>query len=267
MKDEHLKNEEELQSYFIKRIEKMLLAKGKTLIGWDEILEGGLAPSAVVMSWRGIAGGIEAARQGHPSVMSPNEFCYINQPQGELAIERVNAGGSLITVSKAYSYEPVPDGVDAKYILGGQGNLWSEFVCSQRMAEYMTWPRGLALSEIFWSPKEKRNWPDFAIRMEKQFPRFEKDEVNYSPSVYDPYINPVKAKDGRMELTFATELKDLDVYYTFDCTFPDKFSAKYNGEPIQIPKGSSEIWAISHRDGKPIGRLLVISLDELKGRM
>jgi len=267
MKDEGLKNEEELQSYFIKRVEKILLSKGKTLVGWDEILEGGLAPSAVVMSWRGTAGGIEAAQKGHDVVMSPNGYCYFNQPQGELAIERVNAGGSLISVSKAYEYEPVPDGVDAKYILGGQANLWAEFIPSPRMAEYMTWPRGLALSEVFWSPKEKRNWNDFAARMEMQFPRFEKEEVNYAPSVYDPTIVPIKDENGEMELTFSTELEDLDVYYTFDCTFPDNYSAKYQQKPVSIPKGASEIWVMTYRKDKPIGRLLVMGLNDLKSRL
>ncbi len=267
MKDEGLKNEGELQSYFIKRIEKILLSKGKTLVGWDEILEGGLAPSAVVMSWRGSAGGIEAAQKGHEAVMSPNDFCYFNQPQGELAIERVYAGGSLIGVSKAYECEPVPEGVDAKYILGGQANLWSEFVASPRIAEYMTWPRALALSEVFWSPKAKRNWNDFAVRMEMQFPRFEKEGVNYAPSVYDPTIVPVKNENGEMELTFTTELKDLDVYYTFDCTFPDNYSPRYQQKPISIPKGASEVWVITYRKDKPIGRLLVMRLNDLKSRL
>ncbi len=267
MKDEGLKNVEELQSYCIKRVEKILLAKGKTLVGWDEILEGGLAPSAVVMSWRGIAGGIAAAQQGHDAVMSPNQYCYINQPQGELAIERINAGGSVIGVSKAYEYEPVPNGVDAKHILGGQANLWGEFVASPRIAEYMTWPRELALSEVFWSPKVKRNWNDFAVRMEMQFPRFEKEGVNYAPSVYDPTIVPVKNENGEMELTFTTELKDLDVYYTFDCTFPDNYSPRYQQKPISIPKGASEVWVITYRRDKPIGRLLVMGLNDLKSRL
>lgn len=267
MKDEGLKNEGELQSYFIKRVEKILLSKGKTLVGWDEILEGGLAPSAVVMSWRGTAGGIEAAQKGHEVVMSPNDFCYFNQPQGELAIERVYAGGSQISVSKAYEYEPVPQGVDAKYVLGGQANLWSEFLASPRITEYMTWPRGLALSEALWSPKEKRNWNDFSIRMEMQFPRFEKDEVNYAPCVYDPTIVPVKNENGEMELTFSTELKDLDVYYTFDCTFPDNFAPKYQQKPISIPKGASEVWVITYRKNKPVGRLLVMGINDLKSRL
>lgn len=265
--DEGLKNEAELQSYFVKRLEKILHSNGKKLIGWDEILEGGLSPDATVMSWRGVDGGVTASKLGHYVIMSPGETCYINSLQGELAIEKVYAGGPTIRLSDLYNYEPIPEGVDPMYILGGQGNLWTEFVTSHRLAEYMTWPRTLAISEVFWSPKEKRNWDVFVPRMEAQLPRFNQAKVNYAPSVYDPSIIPVRDKDGKLQLKFSTEIKDLDVFYTFNFSFPDEYALKYDHKPIDIPKGASEIWAICYRNGKPIGRLLIITLDELKQRV
>jgi len=265
MKDEHLEKLEELQSYFTKRISDILASKGKKLIGWDEILEGGLAPDATVMSWRGIDGAIAAARSGHHAVMSPTSNCYFDYLQGEWNIER-NCYGKLRT-KKVYEFEPVPDSIDAKMILGGQGNIWTELIPNFRRVEYMTWPRALALSEVLWSPKDNRNWDEFVPRMEAQFPRFEQAEVNYAPSIYDPDISMIKTDDGEYKIVFTPEIKDMDVYYTFDITFPDKFSLKYNGEPIAIPKGASEIWAISYRDGKQLGRLLTITIDDLKKRL
>ena len=266
MADEGLKSEEELQSYFVKRMEKLLASDGKKLIGWDEILEGGLSPNATVMSWRGTEGGIAAAKQGHDVVMSPGNSLYINQLQGDLNIEGVYAGGPMLRASDLYQYEPVPDGIDSKYVLGAQANLWAEYVCTQRQAEYMTWPRALALSEILWSPKGTLNWDNFTPRMETQFPRFEKAQVNYAPSVYDPIISTVKDADGQMKIVFRTEIKGLDIYYTYNYTFPDTFADKYQDTPLTIPKGASDIWATTFRNGKPVGRLLKISMEELKNR-
>jgi len=265
MTDEGLKNEEELQSYFIKRMEKILASNGKKLIGWDEILEGGLSPNATVMSWRGVKGAIQAANEGHDVVMAPGDNLYINLHQGDLNIERLFPGFGMLRASKVYEYEPVPDGLDPKHILGAQSNLWSEYVFNPRQAEYMTWPRALALSEILWSPKENRNWDEFTPRMEAQFPRFEQAQVNYAPSVYDPIISTVKDENGLLKIAFTSEIKGLDVYYSFNYTFPDNYAGKYQG-PITIPNGASDIWAITYRNGKPVGRLLTISLEELKQR-
>lgn len=265
MKEENLKNLPELQSYFTQRVSKILQSKGKKLIGWDEILEGGLAPDATVMSWRGMEGAIAAAKAGHHSVMTPSQFCYLDYLQGEKNIERNSFG--YLRAKRVYEFEPVPEGVDASYILGGQGNVWGEFIPNYRRVEYMTWPRALILAEVLWSPQGKRNWDEFVSRMEDHFPRFDQAEVNYATSIYDPEIAMVKTEKGEFRITFTPEIKGLDIFYTFDCTFPDKFSAKYNGKPIQTPRGSSEIWAISYRNGKPIGRLLVITFDELKARM
>ncbi|MFP4471610.1 MAG: beta-N-acetylhexosaminidase, partial [Bacteroidales bacterium] len=156
IRQEGLANEYELQSWFIKRMEKYLNSKGKRLIGWDEILEGGLAPEATVMSWRGFDGGIEAARQGHDVVMSPVSHCYFDYYQGNPDFEPVAIGG-FTTLKKVYSFDPTPpvlNAEEAKHILGGQGNVWTEYIPSPEHAEYMSTPRMTALAEVLWSPKE-----------------------------------------------------------------------------------------------------------------
>ena len=163
MSTENLKTMEEVQSYFEKRIEKIVESKGKKLIGWDEILEGGLAPNAVVMSWRGIKGGIAAAKMGHQVVMSPTTFVYLDYMQGD-AISEPHVYSTL-RLNKTYEFEPVPEGVEAKYIMGGQANLWTEQVYNTRHLQYMVWPRSLAVSESLWSPKEKKNWSWFATAL------------------------------------------------------------------------------------------------------
>ena len=266
MLDEGLKNLDELQSYLMHRVEKILTAKGKKLIGWDEIMQGGLTPNATVMSWRGIEGGIAAAKAGHNVVMTPAQYCYLDNIQGDPTIERIQ-WGQYIPLSKVYNFEPVPQGVDAKYILGGQGNVWTEFISNARRVEYMTWPRGLAMAEALWSPVEKRNWKLFVPRMEAQLARFNQAEINYAPSIYDPFIITEKDQDGNLKIKLSSEMNDLDIYYTFDHSFPDKFSQQYNDIPIAIPKGASEIWVITYRNGKPKGRLLVKSIAELRASM
>ncbi|MGE5106781.1 MAG: beta-N-acetylhexosaminidase, partial [Sphingobacteriales bacterium] len=167
MKRENLKDLNEVQSYFVKRVEKIVMSKGKKLIGWDEILEGGLAPNAAVMSWRGIKGGIEAAKQNHEVVMSPTTFAYLDYVQGNKILEPPVY--ETLRLRKVYQFEPVPDSVDPKYIKGGQGNIWTEQMCITRHLQYMVWPRAFAIAEALWSPKEKRDWKNFVPRVEDHF--------------------------------------------------------------------------------------------------
>lgn len=262
MKKMNITKPEELQSYFMKRVEGILKAKGKKLIGWDEILEGGLAPEATVMSWRGIKGGIEAAKMGHDVVMTPTTFAYLDYQQGESTIEPPIYDG--LRLKKCYSYEPVPEGVNAKYILGGQGNLWTEQVVTLYHAEYMTWPRGWALAEDFWSPKEAKNWENFAKRTEKYFDRYEIAGINYSPAVYDAIIN-VKKNEGKMTLEMESEMPGLDIYYSFDGSMPNKYSAKYV-KPVEIPEGPVTLRVVTFRNGKQIGHLITLKTEDLKKR-
>ncbi len=181
MKKEGLKDEHELQSYFIRRIEKFLLSKGRKLIGWDEILEGGLAPEATVMSWRGTKGGIKAAQQHHDVIMTPVSYCYFDFYQADRKTEPL-ANGGYIPLEKVYSYEPTPSELtpqEAKHILGAQGNVWTEYISTPEHAEYMSVLRMCALSEVVWSPAESRNWENFQKRLESHFKRLDAMKVNY----------------------------------------------------------------------------------------
>lgn len=262
----NLKTVEELQSYFIKRVEKIVQSKGKKLIGWDEILEGGLAPDATVMSWRGMKGGIEAAKQNHPVIMTPYQFCYLDLYQGEPSAEPSTYG--ICRLSTSYSFEPVPDsaGIDPKLIQGGQGNLWAENVPNTRHAEYMVWPRAFALAEVLWSPKDRRNWPDFVNRMEAHFVRFDAQEVNYARSVYNPIVAFKKHPMGMMEVVLSHELPDTYLYYSTDNTVPDDHFPLYT-QPFLMPKGADRVKVVAYRNGKPIGRMVEVTLPDMEKRV
>jgi hexosaminidase len=179
IKAEGLAGEHELQSYFVRRIEKFLNAHGKRLVGWDEILEGGLAPNATVMSWRGIDGGIAAASSGHDVVMTPTSNCYFDYCQGLTG--EPGAIGNYLPLDRVYSYEPVPPGLtpdQARHILGAQGNVWTEYIPDAQKAEYMTFPRACAMSEVLWSPSGRRDFGDFSARMAGQYSRLLARSVN-----------------------------------------------------------------------------------------
>ncbi|HUR11229.1 MAG TPA: beta-N-acetylhexosaminidase [Flavitalea sp.] len=181
MKENNLKNEHELQSYFIQRMEKYINSKGKKLIGWDEILEGGLAPNAYVMSWRGEKGGIEATKQKHQVIMTPTTYVYFDYAQTKKE-DSVTIGG-FIPLSKVYNYEPLPKELtkeQATYISGAQANVWTEYMNNNRKVEYMIFPRVSALSEVLWTPKEKKNWAGFRKRLDLQVKRYTLWGVNYS---------------------------------------------------------------------------------------
>ncbi len=168
IKDEGLKDEFELQSYFVKRIERFLNEKRKKLIGWDEILEGGLSDNATVMCWRGEKGGILAAQQRHDVIMSPEAYCYFNFYQQPDKAKEPLAMGKVNTLEHTYSYDPIPNGLvkeEEKFILGAQGNVWTEYIKTPEMVEYMTFPRAYALSEVLWTNKENKNWYDFKNRL------------------------------------------------------------------------------------------------------
>jgi len=181
MKEKGLKNESELQSYFIQRIEKFVTSKGKTIIGWNEILQGGLAPNAIVMSWQGEKGGTEAAKQNHKAIMTPENKMYFNHAQ--FVKEDSLTAGKPSLLADVYNYEPIPAELtpeQAKYIWGGQGCLWTEYITNPAKVQYQLFPRLDALSEILWSPKEKRNYPDFQKRLKSQFKRYDLMGITYS---------------------------------------------------------------------------------------
>ena len=217
IEEEGLADEEELQSYFIRRIEKFLLSKGRKLIGWDEILQGGLAPEATVMSWRGVSGGIEAARLGHDVIMTPTAFCYFDYYQANPETEPLAIGG-YTTLKKVYSFEPVPQELSAsetKHILGAQGNVWTEYIKDPDYAEYMSLPRMTALSEVVWSSKESRNWKDFRARLNHFFKRLDVLDVNYSFGSYK--VDILSRYDPKIQKTWIlleSEQFDAPIYYS-----------------------------------------------------
>jgi hexosaminidase len=185
IKTEKLKDEHALQSYFVQRMEKYLNSKGKQIIGWDEILEGGLAPNATVMSWRGEAGGIEAAKQNHDVIMTPTKWCYFDYLQDTTGNEPLSIGGYL-PVKLVYSYEPLPAQLSAeenKHILGAQANMWSEYIPTPEHLEYMAYPRACAMAEVVWSPREGRSYDDFLVRMATHVKRLDAWHVNYAKHI------------------------------------------------------------------------------------
>ena len=262
MKKLKMTDVEQLQGYFMRRVEKILESKGKKLLGWDEILDGGISPGATVMSWRGIKGGIEAAKLGHNVVMTPTTYAYLDYTQGDPSVDPPIY--AHLRLQKCYSFNPVPDGVEPKYILGGQGNLWTEQLPVFSALEYMTYPRAWALAEDFWSPNESKDWDDFIGRAENQFARLDEAGIDYSKAIYDAIVQP-SIQNGKLMLSLSTEAPNLDIYYTINGTMPDIYSEKYLA-PIEIPDGPITLRVVTYRNGQPIGHLITLSLDELKKR-
>lgn len=264
MKKNKIKNGEELQAYFNKRVNKIISDKKKKIIGWDEILEGGIASDAAVMSWRGTKGGIEAAHLKHPVVMSPAPMYYLDMVQGETSVEPPVY--SQARLKDVYAFDILPPEIDSAYVLGGQGNLWTEQITNTPQVEYMTYPRAFAISETVWSPKSKKDWNNFVNRVENHFERFNQAGINYAPSIYDPVITVKKNKKGELLIDFTTEAKDLDIFYTLDNTIPNQYYIKYK-EPFVLPQGTDQLRLISYRDGKPMGRLISLKIDDLEKRV
>ena len=262
MQKENLTKLTQVQAYFEKRLEKIIQSKGKKMMGWDEILEGGISPSTALMSWRDKEYGINASKSGHFVVMSPTSHTYIDQRQGDFATEPPM--NRAIRLNRTYEFEPVPDGADEKFILGGQANLWTENVYNFRQVQYQTWPRGFAVSESLWSPKEKKNWSNFVEKTENHFKRLDFAEVKYSPAIFDPIVT-VKKKDENYYVNLSTEIEGLDIYTTFDNSSPDRFYPKYK-VPLLIPKDAIMIRIITYRGKNPIGRLMTIRVEDLKKR-
>ncbi len=263
MKKEGLKDMDEVQSYFEKRLERIVESKGKKFMGWDEILHGGIAPNAAVMSWQGMKGGIEAAKMQHEVVMSPTTYAYIDYMQGDAVVEpRIYA---MLRLNKTYEFEPVPPGVDPKFIKGGQANLWTEQVYNMRHQQYMTWPRAFSIAETLWSPKEKKDWNHFFSKVEDHFARFDVADKKYAPSVYDPGFEVSFTADRSLLIELTKESEQLDIYYSFDNSFPDNHYPKYTA-PIVAPKESVMLKVVTYKGNKQVGRIIPMPLSELKTR-
>jgi hexosaminidase len=228
---EGLKDEAELQSYFIKRVEKFLSKHNKRLVGWDEILQGGLAPEATVMSWRGVDGGIAAAKMGHDVVMTPTTHCYFDYYQADPEFEPVAIGG-FTTLKRVYSFEPVPPTLtdkEAQHILGAQGNVWTEFISTPSHAEYMSVPRMSALAEVNWTPRESRNWQSFRERLEVHKKRLDEMGVKYSNGSYAVEIRTVPdVASGSLAAVLSSEQLNTSIHYTLDGDEPSLESPEYS---------------------------------------
>ncbi|MFB9864397.1 beta-N-acetylhexosaminidase [Rufibacter immobilis] len=254
--EQGLKDEHELQSYFIQRMEKFMNARGRTIIGWDEILEGGLAPNAYVMSWRGTEGGIAAAKQKHYVVMTPGSHVYFDHYQGEPGLEPVAIGG-LTTLEKVYSFEPTPDVLSAeekKYILGAQANVWTEYIPTTQQVEYMIFPRMSALAEVLWTPAAQKNWNSFQTRMQQQYKRYNTMGVNYAKSTFNvkPQILIDTTKAGAT-VSLKTDALGTQIFYTLDGSAPSPAAKAYTG-PFQLVQ-SADVKAASFLDGRPMGKV------------
>ncbi|MBI9033879.1 MAG: family 20 glycosylhydrolase [Bacteroidales bacterium] len=254
MRKEGLKDAHELQSWFIKRMEQFLVKHNRRLIGWDEILEGGLAPEATVMSWRGVDGGIAAAQQGHDAIMTPGTHCYFDHYQGDSEYEPVAIGG-YTTLQKVYSYEPIPEELnaeEAKHILGAQGNVWTEYIPNSEKVEYMMMPRMMALAEVVWSPVENKNWNDFVKRFQAHESLLQKLNINYAKSVYNLELNSI-FKEGKVILEFSSQLPG-DIHYTLDGKEPTLASEVYEGnlEVYQSTVVKAALFTKGEKHGKTI---------------
>ena len=267
IKDLNLKDEHELQSYFIQRMEKYLNKKGRILIGWDEILEGGLAPNAVVMSWRGEKGGIEAAKQKHKVIMSPGNPVYFDHTQSENE-DSVTIGG-YNPIEKVYAWDPVPKELneeEAKFILGAQANVWAEYMKNTQKVEYMIFPRMAALSEVLWSTKENRDWNDFEPRLMTQIKRYEQWKVNFSKAYFDLRSTVMPSPDNNgifWKLESRKTGTGIQYNKVLDRSDPPNPPAFFSySTPVQIVKsGTYQAWAVENglRPGNAITQKFILS--------
>ena len=236
IKKNNLKDEHGLQSYFIQRIEKYVNSKGRKIIGWDEILEGGLAPNAAVMSWTGIKGGVEAAKSNHFAVMTPGSYCYFDHYQGDPQTEP-NAFGGFTPLDKVYSYNPIPaelNSEQSKFILGVQANLWTEYILDFKQVQYMIFPRLFALSEVAWGTSKPDNYKEFESRVINHFKYLDKMDVNYAKSIYNINGKVVPAQNG-VAYELSTSQNPNEIHFTIDGTVPTAQSPSYS-KAIEVLK-------------------------------
>ena len=246
--------EEKLQSYFITRMEKYLNSKGRNIIGWDEILEGGLAPNATVMSWRGVQGGINAAKAGHDAIMTPSPYAYLDQYQEEPEIAPTTIGG-YNTLKKTYHYNPVANDADEllqQHIIGIQGNIWTEYMQNDERRDYQAFPRAIALAETGWTMDENKNWKNFCQRMVEDFARMDVMNIKASRSFFDASIN-TRVYNDTLKVVLESFYPEAEIRYTTDGSTPTAKSSLYN-----IPfswKGNIALKAAAFKNNKMLGKV------------
>lgn len=253
IKKEGLKDEHHLQSYFITKMEMYLNSKGRQIIGWDEILEGGLAPNATVMSWRGTSGAVEAAKSGHNVIMTPTSHCYFDYYQSENEDEPIAIGGFL-PLEKVYGFNPIPEELtteESKYVLGAQGNIWTEYIPTEKHLEYMAYPRMLALSEVVWSQTEHKNYKDFVSRLENYHQRLDALDINYANHLYE-IEGGLISDEGKSYYELNTLTEGKSIHYTSDGSEPTINSKVYDSK-IPITE-STTIKAAVFNEEKQLGK-------------
>ncbi len=259
---EGLKNEAELQSYLIRRIEKFLHSKGRELIGWDEILEGGLDKSAVVMTWRDEKTGIEAAQNGHRVIMTPGKYLYFDSYQGT-PDKQPEAIGGFLPIEQVYSYNPVPDSLAATHvdkIWGVQANMWAEYIPTEAHAEYMLYPRMLALAEVAWTNPENKSWESFKRRVNQDIPFLQKQGYNTYTLSKEPFVSLQNDSTQKaISIILTSEISPVEIRYTTDGTPVTSQSAIYN-TPILV-KDSAKLKTQLFHNGKPLGEVLERRID------
>ena len=234
MQQQQLESYEQLQGYFVKRVEQIINQLGKKIIGWDEVLDGGVNTSTTIMSWRGLEGGTKAAQLGHDVIMTPVSAVYFDFYQSTSLTEPEAIHG-LTTLQKTYAFEPTPDVLDtqqAAHILGAQGNVWTEYMPTEDKLEYMVLPRMTALAEVLWSPKSKRDWANFSARLPQLFSRYEAMGLNASKAVYAPSAEAKVIDNEKLAVTFNKFIDGVDIYYTLDGSVPNKSSSLYESPII-----------------------------------
>jgi hexosaminidase len=261
MRREGLADENELQSWFIRRIERFLLEHDRRLIGWDEILEGGLAPQATVMSWRGVGGGIEAARQGHDVIMTPTSHMYFDYYQAEDPSGEPLAIGGYLPLEKVYAFEPVPLELgtsEARHVLGTQANVWTEYIKTPEHAEYMAYPRALALAEVAWTPAARRDWSGFAARLPAQLARLDALEVNYRIPIPTGLEENRLTLSDRVVVELENPLPAAEIRFTVDGSDPGPESPSYqNPLNLQVDEDGTTVSArvfLPNGRGSPVAR-------------
>ncbi|KGE15320.1 family 20 glycosylhydrolase [Sphingobacterium deserti] len=228
IKKEELKDEHELQSYFITRMEKYINSKGKKIIGWDEILEGGLAPNATVMSWTGIEGGIQAAKSGHDAIMTPASHVYFDYYQGNPQTEPLAFSADL-PLEQVYSYNPIPEALtdeEAKHILGTQANMWTEYIPNFKQVEYMLFPRLMALAEVAWGTSNPTSYKSFEDRVVSQFKLLDRKNIHYSKAIFE-VVGEASRDADKLNYTLSTRKDPLSIRYTRDGSEPQEKSFVY----------------------------------------
>ena len=262
IKDNQLKNENELQSYAIRRIEKFISSKGRKLLGWDEILEGGLAPGSTVMSWRGEKGGIDAARMDHDVIMTPGNYCYFDHYQQDPATQPEAIGGYL-PLEKVYSYDPVPAELEKEkqhHVLGAQANLWTEYIPTDEHRDYMIFPRIIALSEAVWSDTKQKNWKEFLSRLYKHYGLLQAKNINYCRPSDKVDIKPqIDINTKTALVTLSTEQHQPEIRYTTDGSEPVISSSLYK-EPFVV-NGTNQIRTAIFRNEKPVQKSDTLLVD------